>query len=227
MSKLVNVTRRDNVAVVALNNPPVNALSHAVRLELIASLKELFAATDVQAIVIACDGRTFIAGADIREFGKPPLAPDLPELIEFLDTAPKATIAAIHGTALGGGLELALACHFRVATESAKLGLPEVTLGILPGAGGTQRLPRLIGTSRALELILSGRFVDSAEALDIGLVNQVVPADDTYQAALKMATRAPSGVRSRVSSPRRSAPAGAASGRTAFVARSTWRTPTR
>jgi len=188
MSKLVTVTRYDDVAVVVLNNPPVNALSHAVRLELSASLKELFAATDVEAIVIACDGRTFIAGADIREFGKPPLAPDLPELIEFLDTAPKATIAAIHGTALGGGLELALACHFRVATESAKLGLPEVTLGILPGAGGTQRLPRLIGVKPALDMMISGTPISAAQAQRLGLIDGII-ADPVKESGLEFARR--------------------------------------
>ncbi|HEY3252751.1 MAG TPA: 3-hydroxyacyl-CoA dehydrogenase NAD-binding domain-containing protein [Polyangiaceae bacterium] len=187
MSDLVTVTRHGGVAVVALNNPPVNALSHAVRVALIASLKALFAAADVEAIVIACEGRTFIAGADIREFGKPPLDPDLPELVEFLDGSPKATIAAIHGTALGGGLELALACHFRVATESAKLGLPEVTLGILPGAGGTQRLPRLIGVKPALDLILSGAPISAAQAQRLGLIDGII-GDRVKDAALEFAS---------------------------------------
>lgn len=187
MSDLVTVTRHGGVALVALNNPPVNALSHAVRVALIATLKELFAAADVEAIVIACEGRTFIAGADIREFGKPPLDPDLPELVEFLDGAPKATIAAIHGTALGGGLELALACHFRVATQSAKLGLPEVTLGILPGAGGTQRLPRLIGVKPALDMILSGTPISAAQAQQLGLIDGVI-GDRVKDSAVEFAS---------------------------------------
>jgi len=187
MSDLVSVTRHGGVAVVSLNNPPVNALSHALRVTLIASLTELFVAADVQAIVIACEGRTFIAGADIREFGKPPLVPDLPDLVEFLDGAPKPTIAAIHGTALGGGLELALACHFRVATESAKLGLPEVTLGILPGAGGTQRLPRLIGVKPALDMILSGTPISAARAQQLGLIDGVI-ADQVKDAAVEFAS---------------------------------------
>ena len=188
MSHLVTATRHDRVAVVALNNPPVNALSHAVRVALCASLQELFAASDVEAIVIACQGRTFIAGADIREFGKPPLVPDLPELVEFLDTAPKATIAAIHGTALGGGLELALACHFRVATETAQLGLPEVALGILPAAGGTQRLPRLIGVKPALDMIVSGTPIPAASAQRLGLIDGII-ADPVLDSGLAFAQR--------------------------------------
>jgi 3-hydroxyacyl-CoA dehydrogenase len=173
MSSLVTLARHEQVAVLTLNNPPVNALSHAVRVATLSTLKELFETADVDALVIACEGRTFIAGADIREFGKPPVAPDLPELIEFLDRAPMLTIAAIHGTALGGGLELALACDFRVATQSAKLGLPEVALGILPGAGGTQRLPRLIGVRPALEMIVSGTPISAAEAQRSGLVDEI------------------------------------------------------
>jgi len=188
MSNLVAVTQHEGVAIVLLNNPPVNALSHAVRIALTASLTELFAAPSVQAIVIACEGRTFIAGADIREFGKPPLAPDLPELVEFLDSAPKPTIAAIHGTALGGGLELALACHFRVATESAKLGLPEVSLGILPGAGGTQRLPRLIGVKPALDMIVSGVPISAKEAQRLGLIDGLI-GEPLVASALEFARR--------------------------------------
>ncbi|HET7543862.1 MAG TPA: enoyl-CoA hydratase-related protein [Polyangiaceae bacterium] len=185
----VTVTRHENIAVITLNNPPVNALSHAVRVPLLATLKELFATPEVEALVIACDGRTFIAGADIREFGKPPLDPDLPELIEFLDTAPQLTIAAIHGTALGGGLELALACDFRIATQSAKVGLPEVTLGILPGAGGTQRLPRLIGVGPALDLILSGTPISAAQAQRLGVLDELT-ADGLPEFALAFARRA-------------------------------------
>jgi len=186
MAEPVTITRHDQIALVALDNPPVNALSHAVRVALIAGLKQLFAAADVAAIVIACEGRTFIAGADIREFGKPPLDPDLPELIEFLDGAPKPTVAAIHGTALGGGLELALACHFRVAAESAKLGLPEVTLGILPGAGGTQRLPRLIGVEPALDLIVDGAPISAAHAQRLGLIDALI-AEPVKESAVAFA----------------------------------------
>jgi len=185
----VTVTRHGKVALVSLNNPPVNALSHGVRNALRATLQELYVGSGVEAIVIACDGRTFVAGADIREFDKPPLAPDVPEIIEFVDSSPLLTIAAIHGTALGGGLELALACHIRVATASAKLGLPEVTLGILPGAGGTQRLPRLIGVRPALELIVSGKLISAQEAQRLGLVDELV-GDDLKEAALAFAQRA-------------------------------------
>ncbi len=188
MSSLVNVTRHETVAVVALSNPPVNALSHALRVALVASLKEVFAAPDVAAVVIACQGRTFIAGADIREFGKSPLAPDLPEVVEFLDRAPKLTVAAIHGMALGGGLELALACDFRVATAGAKVGLPEVSLGILPGAGGTQRLPRLIGVRSALDLIISGTPITATEALRLGLLDESI-AEPVVDGAVSFARR--------------------------------------
>jgi len=189
MSKLVTLTRHENIAAVTLNNPPVNALSHGVRVALLSTLREVFETAGIDALVIACEGRTFVAGADIREFGKPPLAPDLPELIEFLDTAPQLTIAAIHGTALGGGLELALACNFRVATQSARLGLPEVTLGILPGAGGTQRLPRLIGVKPALDMIVSGTSLVAADAQRIGLVDEIT-ADGLQAFAVAFARRA-------------------------------------
>jgi len=188
MGSLVTVTRHENIAVLTLNNPPVNALSHAVRVAMLGTLKELFETADVEALVIACEGRTFIAGADIKEFGKPPLAPDLPELVEFLDRAPMLTIAAIHGTALGGGLELALACDFRVATQNAKLGLPEVALGILPGAGGTQRLPRLIGVRPALEMIVSGTPISATDAKSAGLVDEIT-ADALPEFALAFARR--------------------------------------
>src|SRR6188768_2643650 len=194
MSKLVTLTRHENIAAVTLNNPPVNALSHGVRVALLSTLREVFETAGIDALVIACEGRTFVAGADIREFGKPPLAPDLPEPIEFLDTAPQLTIAAIHGTALGGGLELALACNFRVATQSARLGLPEVTLGILPGAGGTQRLPRLIGVKPALDMIVSGTSLVAADAQRIGLVDEIT-ADGLQAFAVAFARRAPAGRR--------------------------------
>jgi 3-hydroxyacyl-CoA dehydrogenase len=177
MTELVTVTVHGNIAALALNNPPVNALSHAARTELLEAFKGAFAEPRVHAIVIWCEGRTFIAGADIREFGKPPRAPDLPELVEFIGGAPKVVIAAIHGTALGGGLELALACHFRVASPNAKLGFPEVTLGLLPGAGGTQRLPRLVGVRPALDMIVGGQPVSASSARVSGLIDEVVEGD--------------------------------------------------
>ena len=179
MTSPLSVQKHGTVAAIALNNPPVNALSHAVRKALAAALGSLFVDAEVRAIVIGCEGRTFIAGADIREFGKPPLSPDVPELIELIDAAPKPLIAAMHGTVLGGGLELALACHYRLCTASTRLGLPEVSLGLLPGAGGTQRLPRLIGAAAALELIVDGALIPAARARSLGLVDDVVEGDLT------------------------------------------------
>ncbi|RVC19269.1 enoyl-CoA hydratase/isomerase family protein, partial [Mesorhizobium sp. M7A.F.Ca.AU.002.02.1.1] len=143
MSDFVKVSRDGDVAVVTIDNPPVNALSFHVREPLMQALVELRDDASVAAIVIACAGRTFVAGADITEFGKPMQQPELRAIVATLETIAKPTVAAIHGTALGGGLELALGCHFRVADAGAKLGLPEVKLGLLPGGGGTVRLPRL------------------------------------------------------------------------------------
>jgi 3-hydroxyacyl-CoA dehydrogenase len=177
MAQLVSLTKQGNVAVIAVNNPPVNALSHPVRVGIRQLLGDALEDTTVEAIVIWCEGRTFIAGADIREFGKVPLDPDLPELVEFVAGARKRVIAAIHGTALGGGLELALACDFRVALANAKLGLPEITLGILPGAGGTQRLPRLVGARAALDMIVGGRPLVATKAQAIGLIDELVEGD--------------------------------------------------
>ncbi len=177
MSELVTLIKQDAVGIVALNNPPVNALSHALRVQLMQVFTQALADQSLQALVICCEGRTFVAGADIREFGKPPLAPDVPELVEFIDTADKPVVAAIHGTALGGGLELALACHFRVAVPTARLGFPEVNLGILPGAGGTQRLPRLIGVRAALEMIVGGQPVSASQARELGLLDELIEGD--------------------------------------------------
>jgi 3-hydroxyacyl-CoA dehydrogenase len=177
MPDIVTLTREGRVGIVALNNPPVNALSHALRSELCAQLERAFAAPELEAIVLCCEGRTFVAGADIREFGKEPQRPDVPEVVEFVDQAKKPVISAIHGTALGGGLELALACHFRLTTSSAKLGFPEVSLGILPGAGGTQRLPRLVGARAALEMIVGGAVVNAARARELGLTDAIVEGD--------------------------------------------------
>jgi 3-hydroxyacyl-CoA dehydrogenase len=188
MTSPLSVQKHGQLAVISLNNPPVNALSHAVREGLVAALASLTADSGTHAIVIACEGRTFVAGADIREFGKPPLAPDVPELIELVDKVPKPVIAAMHGTALGGGLELALACHYRVCVTSTKLGLPEVTLGILPGAGGTQRLPRLVGAAVALDMIVGGGMISAEHAERVGLVDAVVDAE-LLPFALELARR--------------------------------------
>ena len=143
-------------AVITVDNPPVNALSYSVRKGLAMSLEEASENDDVSGIIITCSGRTFIAGADISEIGKPPGDPDLPELLEYLDAIEKPVMAVLHGTALGGGLETALCCNYRISTPSARFGLPEVHLGLIPGAGGTQRLPRLIGIEKALAMVTSG-----------------------------------------------------------------------
>ena len=154
---VVNYTLDGSIALLTINNPPVNAASHAVRAGLIAALER--AEAEAQAVVIAGDGRTFVAGADISEFGKPPVPPILPDVCNRIEASPLPVIAALHGTTLGGGLEIALAAHYRVAVPETRLGLPEVTLGILPGAGGTQRLPRLIDATEALAMMLSGKGI--------------------------------------------------------------------
>ncbi|OYV39532.1 MAG: 3-hydroxyacyl-CoA dehydrogenase [Rhodospirillales bacterium 20-64-7] len=164
----------DGVAVITSDNPPVNALGHAVREGLVAALAAAVGDASVQAIVLSCTGRTFYAGADITEFGKPPQRPDLGEVIAALDAATKPVVAGIFGTALGGGLEVALGCHYRVATASARVGLPEVKLGILPGAGGTQRLPRIVGPEKAVGMIVSGAPVPAKLALAEGLIDAIV-----------------------------------------------------
>jgi 3-hydroxyacyl-CoA dehydrogenase len=176
-ARLVSLAVEEGVAVIRIANPPVNALSAAVRAGLTDALAEAVANQAVRAILLAAEGRTFIAGADINEFGKPPVPPTLPQVVATLDACPKPVVAAIGGAALGGGLEVALACHARVASPEAKLGLPEVKLGLVPGAGGTQRLPRLIGAARALPLITEGTAVKAAEALRLGMVEEVAEGD--------------------------------------------------
>ena len=171
------------VLVVESDSPPVNALGHAVRDGLNEAAKKAAADPDIAAVVIACKGRTFHAGADIREFGKPPREPGLHEVIDRLEALDKPVVAAIHGTALGGGLEVALSCHFRVAVPSAMVGLPEVKLGLLPGAGGTQRLPRLIGGVGALQAIVKGDPIPAPQAAEMGIIDQVVEGDLVEAAA--------------------------------------------
>jgi 3-hydroxyacyl-CoA dehydrogenase len=179
----------DNVAILTVEHPPVNALSAAVRTGLAAALDRTRSDDGVTAVVIIGGGKTFIAGADITEFGtdKSRILPSLPDLQEMLETFPKPTIAAIHGTALGGGLELALTCHARVALPSAMVGLPEVNLGLLPGAGGTQRLPRLIGPAAAIDLITTGKHVSAAKALELGIIDAMV--DDLHGGAVAYALK--------------------------------------
>jgi 3-hydroxyacyl-CoA dehydrogenase len=174
---VVKIAVENRVGVITIDNPPVNAISQAVRQGLIDAMGEIADDGAVDAAVIIGAGRMFIAGADVREFGKPPLPPSLPEAISAIEDSEKPVIAAIHGVALGGGLEIALGCHFRVLAPGARLGLPEVTLGIIPGAGGTQRLPRLIGFEAALDLITTGRQVAVEEAAQLGLADAVVDGD--------------------------------------------------
>src|SRR6056297_4295943 len=181
-----------DIALVIVDNPPVNALSWHVRQGLFDGINQAVEAA-AKAVVVICDGRTFIAGADISEFGgNVPQAAGLHEVQAAMEDAPVPVIAAIHGTALGGGLEVALCAHYRVAVDSAKFGLPEVNLGLLPGAGGTQRLPRLVGVPKALEMMTSGRHVGAAEAAEGGLVDEVVEGDHDglRAAAVAFAARA-------------------------------------
>ena len=177
MSDVVSYERVDNVGVMTIDSPPVNAMGHAVRQGVWDAIDELNADGAADAGVLICAGRTFIAGADITEFNKPPVDPWLPELVQKLEDSPKLIVAAIHGTALGGGLETAMGCHFRCAVVSAKLGLPEVLLGLLPGATGTQRLPRLAGVQKALDMMISGKPVSAADAKDNGIVDEVIDGD--------------------------------------------------
>jgi 3-hydroxyacyl-CoA dehydrogenase len=183
----VNYRIADGVLVVTVDNPPVNALSAAVRQGLLAAIEAAEADASVRALLLVGRGRGFIAGADIREFGQAPQPPALPEVCRRLEGCAKPVIAALHGAALGGGLEVALSAHYRIALPDAKLGLPEVLLGLLPGSGGTQRTPRLIGAKAALELMLSGRHVGATEALALGLVDQVSEAGDATEAGLRYA----------------------------------------
>ena len=176
-----------NVAVLTVNSPPVNALSATVRDGIAAGIGAAAADPAVKAVVLICAGRTFIAGADITEFGKPPQGIPLGDLVALIEDTPKLVVAAIHGTALGGGLETALGCHYRVAVPSAKLGVPEVKLGLLPGAGGTQRLPRLVGAAAALDMVATGTPVSAAKAKAIGLVDEIVPEGELQTGAIAFA----------------------------------------
>lgn len=176
-SDAVRHHRTGSVGFLIVDHPPVNVLGAAVRVGLARALEAALADEEVRAIVIACAGRTFSAGADINEFDGPVIEPSLQSVIASIEGATKPVIAAMHGTALGGGLELALACHYRVAVADAKLGLPEITLGLIPGAGGTQRLPRIIGAAAALDMIVSGTPVDATTAKRLGLVDAVIEGD--------------------------------------------------
>lgn len=183
----MKVAVHDAVLEIIIDNPPVNALGGAVRRALFNAVTGAQTDDEVNAIVIRGAGRLFSAGADIQEFGKPPVEPTLPQLIAHIEQSAKPVVAAIHGNALGGGLELALGCHYRVATPDAKLGLPEVTLGLLPGAGGTQRMPRLVGLEKALDMIAFGKPVSGTQAAAIGLVDTLADAGMLQQSAIAFA----------------------------------------
>ncbi|PZO86588.1 MAG: 3-hydroxyacyl-CoA dehydrogenase, partial [Sphingomonas sanxanigenens] len=187
MSSPITSERHDDVLVIISNNPPVNALGAAVRLGLDAGLKEALADDSIKAVVIRCDGRTFFAGADITEFTKPPVEPLLPAVVDMIEASSKPVVAAIHGTALGGGLEVTLGCHYRVAVPSAKLGVPEVKLGLLPGAGGTQRLPRVAGVETAVEMCATGTPISARKALEVGLVDKLAGEDSLAADAIAFA----------------------------------------
>ena len=187
MTSPIRTERHDNVLVIISDNPPVNALGQAVRAGLTEGIAEALADDSVEAVVIRCDGRTFFAGADITEFGKSPQGPSLPEALDKLEASDKPVVAAIHGTALGGGCEVALACHYRVAVPSAKMGLPEVKLGLIPGAAGTQRLPRLVGAEAALPLVAIGNPISAKKAKEIGLLDELVGEDSLAADAIAFA----------------------------------------
>lgn len=184
-----------DVGILWIDNPPVNAISQAVRVAMLDGLKQAEADSAIKALVIACAGRTFMAGADITEFSGPPRLPSLPEVIDALDAFSKPVVAAIHGTAFGGGFEVALACDYRVALANAQVGLPEVKLGILPGAGGTQRLPRLVGIEPALQAMISGDPIQAPAAQEMGAIDKLAVGDLT-EAAVAFA-------REKIGSPRR------------------------
>jgi len=177
MSEVVSYERDGDVGVITVDNPPVNALGHAVRQGIVDALDQGIADDGAKALLIMGGGRTFPAGADIREFGKPPQEPGLPDVVQTLEDSEKLLVAAVHGTALGGGMEITLGCDYRVALDSAKMGLPEVNLGLLPGAGGTQRLPRLIGAKAAMQAIVEGKPMKAAQLEKMGVVDKVVSGD--------------------------------------------------
>ena len=183
----ITTERHGDVLVIVSNNPPVNALSADVRTGVTEALDEAEGDDGVKALVLACDGRTFFAGADITEFGKPPVQPLLPEVVDRMAAFPKPIVAAIHGTALGGGCEMTLGCHYRIAVPSAKIGTPEVKLGLLPGAGGTQRLPRVAGVPLALEMTAKGDPISAARAKEAGLIDRLAGEDSLRADAIAFA----------------------------------------
>ena len=189
INDVTTIEKDGNISIITLNSPPVNALSAPVREGLHKGITEARNDGETEAIVIICEGRTFIAGADISEFGKEPKGPSLFEVQEFIEDSNKPVIAAIHGTALGGGLEVALTCHYRIAVPSAKCGLPEVNLGLLPGAGGTQRLPRVVGVEKALQMVTSGQHIPAKQCLEMGLVDEIAAEDGLKEDSINFAKK--------------------------------------
>ena len=183
INEVIDLSVDDGIAVITSNHQPVNALSAIVRDGLTAAFEQAFGDPAVKAIVLTCAGRTFFAGADISEFGKPPKGASLHALFDRIEGADKPVVAAIHGTSLGGGFETALVCHYRIAVPTAKVGLPEVKLGLLPGAGGTQRLPRIVGAAKALDMMTGGAPVGAKAGLAMGLIDEIVPEGSDLRAA--------------------------------------------
>ncbi len=189
INDVTTIEKDGNISIITLNSPPVNALSAPVREGLHKGITEARNDGESEAIIIICEGRTFIAGADISEFGQEPKGPSLFEVQEFIEDSNKPVIAAIHGTALGGGLEVALTCHYRIAVPSAKCGLPEVNLGLLPGAGGTQRLPRVVGVEKALQMVTSGQHIPAKQCLEMGLVDEIATEDGLREDSINFAKK--------------------------------------
>jgi 3-hydroxyacyl-CoA dehydrogenase len=189
MSEIASLAVEDGIGIITIDSPPVNALVAAVRRGLDGGFRRFADDPAVRAIVLICGGRTFFAGADITEFGKPMAEPGLTAVFDIIENGSKPVVAAIHGTALGGGLELALICHYRVAVPSAKVGLPEVNLGLLPGAGGTQRLPRIVGVEAALDLITSGRAIGAGQAAELGVIDHLAGEGRLREDAIAFAHR--------------------------------------
>ena len=179
MPGLINQTRDGSVAVITIDNPPVNAIKHDVRVGLIEAFNQARDDKTIEAVVLTAAGRTFTAGADITEFDLPPRNPTTSDVIDVIEAMPKPVVAALHGTPLGGGLEIALGCHFRIAAAGTRLGLPEIKLGLIPGAGGTQKLPRLVGMDKAMAMILSGDPIPAKDAKAAGLIDDIVDGDLT------------------------------------------------
>ncbi|MEH2610605.1 enoyl-CoA hydratase/carnithine racemase [Bradyrhizobium sp. AZCC 1693] len=195
MTSPVSIEKHGTVAVLLVDNPPVNALGSLVRQGLCDAMREVLDNPQYAAVVLACAGRTFISGADIREFDQKIEGPSLDEINRLFENRSKPVVAAIHGVAFGGGLEVGMGCHFRIAASDAKLGQPEVKLGLIPGGGGTQRLPRAIGPARAVQMIVTGDPIGAEEALQLGLVHQIFEGEPVAAGvafAQKSSVRTPS-----------------------------------